>query len=128
MAEPSKAVIAAEATAAIEQPRARDFRFLHASDIKRLGFYSEPFARQSGLARIAREIKAAVRIISGTRWPDEDEAAVPQLDPQIAKLRQQCSAELRTVKLYFRDYEDMADAAPRAARSARLSPEAAKRS
>jgi hypothetical protein len=97
-------------------PPARDFRFLHASDINRLGFYSGPFARQSGLARTAREIKAAVRIITGTRWPDEDEAAAaPQLDPQIAKLRQQCSAELRTMKLYFRDYEDMADAAPRAA-------------
>lgn len=72
---------------------ARDFRFLHASGIKRLGFYSEPFARQSGLARIAREIKAAVRSISDAMWPDEDEAAAaPQLDPQIAKLRQLCSA------------------------------------
>ena len=78
---------------------------------------------------LAREIKAAVRIISGTRWPDEDEAAAAsRLDPQIAKLRQQCSAELRTVKLYFRDYEDMADAAPHAASCARLSPEVAKRS
>ena len=52
----------------------------------------------------------------------------PQLDPQIAKLRQQCSAELRTVKLYFLDYEDMAGAAPHPARFARLSPEVAKRS
>src|SRR5437868_6012296 len=70
-------------------------------------------------------------------WPQSSSVAAsssaarrpgPPLDPHIAKLRQQCSAELRTVKLYFRDYEDMADAAPRAARSARLSPEFAKRS
>jgi hypothetical protein len=61
MAEPiSKAVIAAEATAVIEQ-RLAHVREIFASftpAISSVGFYSEPFARQSGLARIAREIKA----------------------------------------------------------------------
>jgi hypothetical protein len=116
MAEPTTSKIqnAAQATEQVEQ-RIATVRGILASftpgDINRHSFYSEPFARQSGLGRAAREIKAAVQIIGDTAWPDEDEAAaaVP-IAPQIAKLRQQCSAELRTMNLYFRDCEDMADA------------------
>jgi hypothetical protein len=43
-------------------------------------------------------------------WPDEDEAAAVPIAPQIAKLRQQCSTEFRTMNLYFRGCEDVADA------------------
>ena len=66
MAEPtSKAASAAEATAAIGQCLAHVreiFASFTPATSTRLGFYSEPFARQSGLARIARQIEAAVRI------------------------------------------------------------------
>jgi hypothetical protein len=82
-----------------------------ASEINGHGFYTEPFARQSGLGRAAREIKAAVQIITDTCWPDENEAAVAaRVDPHIAKLREQCRGELRAMMLHFRDYEEMADA------------------
>jgi hypothetical protein len=131
MAEPtSKFVRAARATEAVEQRivRAREIlASFTASDINGHGFYTEPFARQSGLGRAAREIKAAVQIITDTRWPDENEAAVQiitdtrwpdeneaavaaRVDPHIAKLREQCRGELRAMMLHVRDHEEMADA------------------
>ena len=115
MAEPtSKFVRAARATEAVEQRivRAREIlASFTASDINGHGFYTEPFARQSGLGRAAREIKAAVQIITDTRWPDENEAAVAaRVDPHIAKLREQCRGELRAMMLHVRDHEEMADA------------------
>jgi hypothetical protein len=73
MAEPrSKFESAARATAAVEQRIARAREILDsltAGDINGHGFYTEPFARQSGLGRAAREIKAAVHIIT-----DDDSA------------------------------------------------------
>jgi hypothetical protein len=115
MAEPpSKVERAARATEAVEQCIARAREILasfSASDINGYGFYTEPFARQSGLGRAAREIKAAVQIITDTCWPDEDEAAVAaRVDPHIARLREQCRGELRAMMLHFRDHEEMADA------------------
>jgi hypothetical protein len=98
MAEPtSKFERAAWATEAAEQRIARAREILAsftASDINCHGFYTEPFARQSGLGRAAREIKAAVHIITDTCWPDENETAVAAcVDPRIAKLREQCRGE-----------------------------------
>jgi len=115
MAEPtSKFERAAWATEAAEQRIARAREILAsftASDINCHGFYTEPFARQSGLGRAAREIKAAVHIITDTCWPDENETAVAAcVDPRIAKLREQCRGELRAMMLHFRNHEEMADA------------------
>jgi len=73
MAEPrSKFESAGRATAAVEQRIARAREILDsltAGDINGHGFYTEPFARQSGLGRAARGIKAAVHIIT-----DDDSA------------------------------------------------------
>jgi hypothetical protein len=115
MAEPTSTFErAARATDAVEAriAQAREILALFtASEINRHGFYTEPFARQSGLGRAAREIKAAVQIITDTCWPDENEAAVAAHgDLHIAKLREQCRRELRAMMLHFRDHEEMADA------------------